>query len=347
MITLGSLSLFLSWKCNFSCAHCGFSCGPWRTEKMTLEEAKGYIDEAAGNPDLEMIAYTGGEPFLYLAELKKLMAYACEQGFCGGVVTNGYWAHDYAQTVRILACLQELGLREIITSLDDYHSEYVPTGNIANILKAAAELNIYSGLNMLVTSGSRIRKGNAAELLGLDLEARCRAKKMWVRESSPLAVGRGGQNMAAANRLTFGEKELLGNPCPFVVKNSVITPEGFLYACCGFGDASERGPASLMYAGNLKEQCFESLFTKIAQNLMFNLIYLFGPYLLLKLALEERPGLVIKGRYVSNCEICGEIAGDNELRGAVAAALAKMAPSGGASVGVGEVLQGLKIGGYI
>jgi len=219
--------------------------------------------------------------------------------------------------------------RRLFTSFDDYHNEYVPAHNIANVLNAAGELGIYSGVNMLVTKKSRIKRTNAAERLGLDIEERVRAKKMWIRESSPVLVGRAKKNYAEEESITYGEKELLHNPCPFVIRNSVITPEGSLYACCGFGDASEQGPGSLMYAGNMKEQGFEQLYSNVSNNLMLNIIHLLGPYPLVKLAKEARPGLSVKERYVSNCEICDEIANNQELRSAVGSVLSKIMASGG------------------
>ena len=325
MIKLGSVSLFLSWKCNFNCRHCGFLCSPERTEKMPYDEAIKYIDAAADSPDLKMIAYTGGEPFLYLQEMRELMTYSFNKGFRGGIVTNGFWADDYQKTLSIISVLQEIGLQELITSFDDYHNEYVPAQNVANLIKAAGELNVYSGVNMLVTKKSRIRRANAAEYLGLNIENLVKAKKMWIRESSPLCVGRAKDSYNDEDIINYGEKELLHNPCPFVVRNSVITPEGSLYACCGFGDASEQGPASLMYAGNAREESLEQLFYNVSNNLMFSIIYLFGPYRLLKMAAAEYAGLVFKERYVSNCEVCDEIANNPELRSAIGNVLSKMA----------------------
>lgn len=323
MIKLGSFTLFLSWKCNFACEHCGFLCSPERKEKMSFADAINYIDQASLNPDLEMIAFSGGEPFLYLTEIKELMAYSCQKGLAGGIVTNCYWAVDYEKTYALLADLKTLGLREIITSFDDYHLKYVPVQNIIHVLKAATKLGLCTGINILATKKSHIRRANASIFLGIDLDdpTFLKENKLWIKESSPLLTGRAKKSFTTEELISHEEKDLLNNPCPYIIRNSVVTPEGELYACCGFGDASEQGPASLAYAGNLKKHRFEELFSKLSANLLFNLIHLYGPYLLIKLAQKSNPALRVKKKYVSNCEVCAEIACNPQLRTAVSKVL--------------------------
>ncbi len=330
MIKLDSITLFLSWKCNFSCAHCGFQCNPARKEKMSFQEAKRHIDTVTENQDLKMLAFSGGEPFLYYNEVKELMSYARQKKLVGGIVSNCFWAVDYNTAYETLQELKNLGLREIITSFDDFHSEYVSAQNISYVIKAASQLGIKTGLNILATKKSRIRKSNASSILGLDLKDLACAQKLWVRESSPLIVGRAKESLnkeefSPRNLITYGGKELLYNPCPYVIRNSIITPEGAFYACCGFGDATSLGPSSLTYGGNMEKSSFPELFTGVSHNLMLNIICLYGPYLLVKLAKDLHPDLVIKERYVSNCEVCGEIATNKELYNAVGEVLNRIA----------------------
>ncbi len=330
MIKLDSITLFLSWKCNFSCAHCGFQCNPERKEKMHLHEAKSYINSVTENQDLKMLAFSGGEPFLYYNEMKELMSYALQRNLVGGIVSNCFWAVDYYTAYETLQELKSLGLREIITSFDDFHAAYVPAQNIAHVIKAASQLGIKTGLNILATKKSRIRQSNASSILGLDLENLVCAQKLWIRESSPLIVGRARESLnietfSSKDLITYGEKELLYNPCPYVIRNSIITPKGDFYACCGFGDATSLGPSSITYGGNMKKSNFPELFTGVSHNLILNIICLYGPYLLVKLARDLHQDLVIKERYISNCEVCGEIATNKKLHNAVGEVLNKMA----------------------
>lgn len=329
MIKLGSFTLFLSWQCNLACEHCGFSCGPQRKERMSFQEAVDYIDQASANPDLEMIAFSGGEPFLLWRDLKELMAYSFDKGLSTGVVTNCYWAEDYSKTLAVLGELKQYGLKEIITSLDDYHQRHVPAENITHVVRAAARLGIYTGINMLVTRKSRLRKHNASLYLGVDLEELVSARKLWIKESSPILSGRakymvGNKHIPEEDFLLYGERDLLYSPCHYVVRNSIVTPEGAFYACCGLGGASELGPASLAYVGNIKSEGFEKLFGDASQNLLFNIIYFYGPYILLKMAEQAQPGLKFRKQYKSCCEVCEEIAANTALARAVKDALESM-----------------------
>jgi MoaA/NifB/PqqE/SkfB family radical SAM enzyme len=167
MNELDTFTLFLTWKCNFSCSHCGFSCGPERNEKIDLKIAKKYIEEASLNKNLKMVAYSGGEPFLYIEELKELMAFSNNKGLRAGVVTNCFWADSEKIAFELLSELKGLGLDEIITSLDDYHLKHVDIGNINNVVNAAVSLGIMVGINILMTTESRVRKETLNELLDI------------------------------------------------------------------------------------------------------------------------------------------------------------------------------------
>ena len=342
MVKLYSVSLFLSWKCNFACAHCGFSCGPDREEKMSLEDAAGYIDAAAENPDLQMIAFSGGEPFLYFDEVKTLMAHSYSKGLQGGITTNGYWASGYKETLAVLTGLQEIGLKNIITSFDDYHNRFVPAENISNIIRAASELGIHCGLNILMTKRSRINGVNAGALLGVDLDRLVDEEKLRLTVSSPILVGNAVESCAPEDRVTYYADKLLGHPCPFILGCPIITPTGALYACCGFADASSHGPASIAYVGELKEHGFSRLFDNLSHNLMYNIIYEYGPYILVRMALEANPELVannghvanpsitanpgftVRTEFVSDCDVCGEISTNPALRKAVGEVLMQL-----------------------
>ncbi|HSW50613.1 MAG TPA: radical SAM protein, partial [Bryobacteraceae bacterium] len=122
MTPLTTLTLFLSWKCNLRCAHCGFSCGPGRRERLPRETARRAIAEAASISGVRMIAFSGGEPFLFYREMLQHMEQAHSAGLSTGVVTNCYWATSRATAVSRLEEMAGLGLQEVIVSFDDYHA---------------------------------------------------------------------------------------------------------------------------------------------------------------------------------------------------------------------------------
>lgn len=335
MIALDTLTIFFSWKCTFSCGHCGFDCSPLRREKMDLERALHYIEEASENPDLKMVAYSGGEPFLFFDHVLEAMKYAHDKGLAGGLVTNCYWANSAEMADRRLDRLAGLGLREIIVSLDDFHLKYVPIDHIRHVVHAALRLGVRVGVNMLVTRQSRVRRSHACELLHVPSEMVERSDSMWLRESSPLLFGRADCNLAPEDLYYYGEEDLKNASCYYVVRNMIVTPNSSLYACCGFGDSSRYGPASIAYIGDLGQTRFADLFDQASRNLLLNIIATYGPWLLLKLAEEFDPSIPFPREYVSTCSICGEISSNPRLRAAVAHVLQDLA-QGASTVSVGS-----------
>lgn len=326
-LDLDTFTLFLSWKCNFTCSHCGFSCSPQRKEKMDIKSAKSYIEEASKNPNLKMVAYSGGEPFLFYEELKELMSFSYSKGFRAGVVTNCFWSDSPGIAAERLNELKELGLDEVITSVDDYHLEHVNMHNIKNLIEAAIALKIRVGINILMTLDSRVRKDNLHVLLNLPEHLLKNPENVWIRESSPIRVGRAKKYFEKSRLKQYGEMDLMGNPCYYVIRNTVVAPDGSTYACCGFGGATEYGPSSITYGGNINERGFNNILEGFKANLLLNIISSKGPYVLLKMAQEIDPALKTRTGFVSNCDVCEEISSNLQLRNVLKKLLDDLAAS--------------------
>ena len=317
MNDLTTLTLFLSWKCNFSCEHCGFLCGPDRGEKMDIISAKRCIEEASVDSSLKMVAYSGGEPFLYFQQMKELMQFSFERGLRAGVVTNCYWAQSYSIAYKYLSELRELGLDEIITSVDDYHLEYVNASHIKNVIEAALALGIMVGINILFTLDSKVRQNNLHEILHIPKEIIEDSKLIWTRESSPIRAGRAKELFKDDRLKDYGQNELLNNPCEYVIKNSVVSPKGSVYACCGFGGADGNGPCEMFYGGNIEDISINQIHNRFKRNLLLNIISVRGPYILLLMVKEKYPEIEFRERYVSNCDVCEELFSNSALNKAL------------------------------
>lgn len=226
-----------------------------------------------------------------------------------------------------VSTLAQLGLQELIVSVDDYHLRFVPICNIRRVVHAALALGIRVGVNVLVTRTSIIRKSDIPNILNITVEQIQKHNPVWVRESSPVLVGRARSHVCRRELQTYGEAELLDNPCYFVVRNMVMTPEESVYACCGFGDASDCGPASIAYVGDFRTSSIPDIFETASHNLILNMIFVGGPYRLLKMAKEVDPSIRFPKRYVSNCDICGEISRNPRLRRAISQLLRGKAAS--------------------
>ena len=324
MINLHTLTLMYSWKCNLTCSHCGFSCGPERTEKMSPEEMLDYIETASHNPDLSMVAYSGGEPLLYYQDILQAMELSHRKGLAGGLVTNCFWADSRQTAVKHIQEMADRGLIELIVSLDDFHLKEIPVANIRHAVQAAIGLGVKVGVNMVVTKHSLIRRENVPELLQIAPEL-FETEKIWAREGGPLLVGRARDYLKKEDLYQYGESELGNSACYYAGNNMVITPDSSLYSCCGFGDASDWGPASITFQGNLHEQSFDNLADRASRNLLLNILADYGPYALLKLVTRYYPEIKYPSLYVSNCDICGEISTNQPLLKALKSVLHKIA----------------------
>lgn len=321
MLSLSTLTLFLSWRCSILCSHCGFSCGPRRRGRMPLETALELIDHAVEmEPSLRMVAYSGGEPFLFYEDVLTCMRRAAERELSGGLVSNCSWAGSDAVVRKRMSVLKGLGLEEFIVSLDDFHLAHVPLDNIRRVVLAALERGIRVGVNVLMTRSSRIRREDVPELLGLPQEG-VPPELMWVQESSPLLFGRARNNFAREELCTHPEEVFRGLPCHFVTRNLVVSPDMQVYACCGFGGSTDHGPAALTSLGDLGEDSLDALFRKAQGNLALNIMAEFGPHKLLELARETGDTVQTPESYVSPCDICGEISTNDRLRQSVSKAL--------------------------
>gem|GEM_PF-2589795 len=321
MLPLSTLTFFLSWRCSVACEHCGFTCGPGRRGKLSIQRALALIDEAhRREPTLRMIAYSGGEPFLFHDDLLTLMSAAFARGLAGGVVSNCSFAvSDDAVRAR-LAPLARLGLEELIVSLDEFHLAFVPLENIRRVAHFAMDNGVRLGVNVLALRGRGIRRAEAAAMLGIDA-ANPPPGGLWIQESSPLRTGRAQRAISPEEQILHPLASFANNPCQYVTRNMVVTPEERVFACCGFGDSSPRGPAALALVGDLRTSSFAECLDRAQGSLVFNTMAEYGPAALLALARNHDDSIELPEAFASNCDICGHISATAPVRKALSRAL--------------------------
>ena len=302
-----NLNLVLTYRCNFTCRHCISNCSPARTETMSREQAVSYIDTAAEVLKLQSVGYTGGEPFLVYPLLQELMIYTFKTyKLPGGVVTNCFWAQDKKTAEQRIAELYECGLRSIVVSLDSFHADFIGIESIRNVVEAALDHHLQVAINTVVTKSGRIAKPDVAPLLHIDKEL-IELGRVTVKEFGPLRVGRAKEGLKPEEFIETEQEQYFNGECPFVISTPSIAPDGSVYACCCFGDASRNPEQLIGYCGNENEQKLQEILAAMDKNLLFNIIKKCGPYSLLKTLQQKNPGLRTRGRYLSNCEICVEL----------------------------------------
>lgn len=127
------LVLHVNDICNAECAHCVVESGPRRRGRLPRAAACAAIEEAAADPAFRMVVFSGGETFIYLAEILELCSRAHGAGLQTRLISNGYWGRTPMHAAGLLARASEGGCDELAISLDMFHLPYVQPERVKNV----------------------------------------------------------------------------------------------------------------------------------------------------------------------------------------------------------------------
>jgi pyruvate-formate lyase-activating enzyme len=117
------LSFAGTYQCNLVCAHC---CVPieW-PDRLDIAVALRFLEDAA-REGIEILGFTGGEPFLYPEFLFALTKRAAQRGMrFDKVQTNGVWFTDARHLEDTLAHLRDAGFTgKLGLSVDKFHGRH-------------------------------------------------------------------------------------------------------------------------------------------------------------------------------------------------------------------------------
>jgi len=301
MVQAFRVGLLLTERCNVHCSHCWLEPTENGKQDMSLEEALGYVDQAAELPSMEWISLTGGEPFLLPELMLGVVGHASSMGLRIECVTNCAWADSMEEVEDKLGALMDAGLEVVNISSDDFHQEHVPFGNVVNCFEAAREL----GLKIVIMSAAR-RKGS----LGVDEIVRRLGKddiRIMGRETSQplsysaLAVETGfvpvGRGAMLPREEWLIESSPVAGPCRLVLRDVGIDPRGKVLQCCSA--ASILDDAKL---GNASDMKLIDILERAGQSPFYEVLSRHGPA-----SIAEDLGMEREGRFVSRCHLCYEV----------------------------------------
>lgn len=301
-----SLVLITTNKCNARCRMCYPSCGPHRNDgQISVEEACGYIDQAADLPEVKkQLALAGGEVFLYYKDLRQMVAHGARRGFGVSITTNAFWGHTLDKARRMVADLQQVGLTRFEISTDPFHREYNPVERTANVIRAAKE----QGIEVILRTMTTRRYPLADSLAGFDSTLLANAL---IVNSRCVPVGRGSTEVPREEVYTV--PGLPVGSCSECL-NLAIRPHGWVFPCCAGADICP--PLSL---GNAQEKSLRRILDRTRGNFTLQMLVHAGPQYFVPAIQSAGLGDRLHEGYVNICELCVQIFGDPALTAGVQA----------------------------
>ena len=287
------VGLILTERCDASCSHCWFSCGPEKTATMSRYYAQDYIDKAS-RAGVDWISLTGGEPMLYPSLVENLVAYASERGMRTELVTNCNWAESPEKASGTLRRLIDAGLSVVNVSADDFHQGFVPFERVGHVYATAKRLGLKLVVMSALSRGSS-RLSDVAIKLGDEIPPPGKAGSHTAIgiESGFTPVGRGA---FLPRSVWYSDASTLMGGCGAVLRDLGVKPSGEVLPCCS---ASATIPSFGL--GNLDDYELDEMLDKAWGADVFRILSEKGPWGLL----NGPPD----GVYANKCHLCSEVVG--------------------------------------
>jgi|GEM_PF-1457393 len=292
-----TVALSLTERCTARCRHCSVRAAPNGKPAADASRVGRWIHSVAEVPSLEMIAITGGEPFLEEGALHGALAAAEASELRTVVFTNAYWAETQNVARGTLARFPHIDLLEI--SADVFHEEFVPLSNLRHAAEAALArgMGVWFQMNEFQGDafGTRLR-----DVLGPEI-----VDAADFTHSPLLDVGRArdlGLSGAARRGAEFpsGRCNLLTSP--------IIRPDGSVLACCNeqvYGETE----GHVLHLGSLERTSFLEMVRVVQSDPLLEAFRTFGPAHVAQMAAKIgwSPGLYREGNI---CDLCRDLLAD-------------------------------------
>lgn len=293
------LALILGSRCNAACGHCSTSCGPTRTEVMTEATIVRLMDEAAAAAagDPLKFALSGGEPFLDLPMLLRVIAHGRRLGGEVTCVSNGYWATSPEKARTVLQSVKDAGLTKLGLSASRFHQEFVNLKRVERALAAGRQIGLHCTLKYARP---------ASDPLGEEA-IRAWALAAGANEAQIFAVM---PHLRAGFELPETEYERAdGVPtgtCPAAI--FTVRESGDAFTCCTPGS-----DIPLLALGNANEARLDDLLDRYYAGGVQQILRDQGPIHFARAAVARGLAGRLRPSYADVCDLCTHIANDAQL----------------------------------
>lgn len=297
-----TLSIITTYRCSSACENCCFQCNPLRKEMLSIDEIKKYIKEAVDTfPSIKVLVLTGGECFLLQKGLDVLIEYATILGLSVRVVTNGFWAKEYFNTLSRVKELADVGLKEINFSTGDEHLEYVPFNSVKNGLLASIANGLTTVLNV---ESADYKKFNSKLLLeDSDLSRYIKDGRLCVLNGIWVPFKKTDRRMTTDTEQCFSYKTYIHNAqrCSNIFNSITIDSNHRMLACCGIAVKCIK----YLDLGSVKKYSIKYLYEKQFNDFLKLWIATEGPHKIMKFISDYIP--VDEFETMHSCQVCALI----------------------------------------
>jgi hypothetical protein len=273
-----------------------------------------FVDQIYAFGKLQLVVFTGGEPFLLGKDLFSCVEYCSKKGLATRVVTNAFWAKTSQSAREMIKACKETGLSEINLSCDDYHQEFIPLERVKYANEACCEFK----LPCLI--GHKVMKDCKITVEYLEKFCGCEFARFNPKEKNPAnnVISSGYTVPVADDMHMIPDEEILypecgfqwKEPCSSVLQRVIITPRKELSICCGMIPRKVQE----IFFGPLDSMSLEEAIVMAHQDLIVNWLALEGPYGMMRFIQSKSPCTPFREKYVNICHLCSEILTRSDCR---------------------------------
>jgi hypothetical protein len=309
-----TLSVMPTFRCTAACRHCGTLSNPKQTERLSLEQIVGAIDQAAA-AGYELVVFTGGEPTLEDDLLLAGIRRAAGHGISVRLVTNGWWAETRKVAREVLRRYQVAGLAELNLSTGDQHSRFVPVENVISAAAAGVDIGLGTVLVMIeIVEGRDLTQAAVENHPMFARLAKAKRERIGFVESpwmplSPRRVAEYPPGLAAT-----ADNIATRTGCDSILTTTTIQPDGRIGACCGLGMRL----IPELQIGRVDDTPIEDADAAAADDFLKRWIRVEGPEKILAWAASKDRSIQWEEMYAHRCQACLRIYRDPAVRSVVA-----------------------------
>jgi hypothetical protein len=287
----------LTQKCPIKCAHCFVESGPEREETSDLSEFRQWIDSLLNGPDMDILFFSGGEPYSHPRALRYGLERCAVAGRYSVVATSAFWAKDKDVAGRFLDHFPYP--RCLCISTDIYHERFVPLSYVRTAAEVAQARGVHVTIQITKSPTGYVEFMERYEReVPYDLIA---PSEIFIAEFSSV-----GRATSECRRAETADQDIPAAPCVWL-GTPWLHEDGTLCACPNLA-VFERQEHPLRI-GNLSHEDFAAVSKRANENYYIQALRVFGPKGLIEQFPLEQWGWS-KSDYagVSICDLCHSIA---------------------------------------